>query len=187
VVRKFAAAFCALAGFVLLHEGGHALLGALWGETVGWRAHLWGLAGFEVLFGTPVEERAGFHWAVISGGPNVLTVLAGYGLLAFRTRLRGPRGPATRFPRMLGYWATLFLLLLDPINLSMGPFLYGGDAHGVAAGFGVPVLVVQAVALGVLLVNRELVVRRLLPEWGIETRHPLLRPLPCRRGWLAAS
>jgi hypothetical protein len=40
----------------------------------------------------------------------------------------------------------------------------------------VPVLAVQAVALGVLLVNRELVVRGLLPLWGIETRHPLLRP-----------
>jgi hypothetical protein len=186
-VKKHAALFCALAGFVLLHEGGHALLGTLWGETVGGRAHLWGLAGFEVLFRTPVEKRAGLRWAVMSGGPNVLTVLAGYGLYAFRTRLRGLRSPAPRFGRVLGYWATLFLLLLDPINLSVGPFLYGGDAHGVAAGFGVPVGVVQAVALGVLLTNRELVVRRLLPEWGIETRHPLLRPLPWRRGRLAAS
>jgi hypothetical protein len=179
-VKKFAALFCAITGFVLLHEGGHALLGAIWGEGFGGRAHLWGLAGFEVLFRTPVEERAGFRWAVISGGPNVLTVLAGYGLYAFRTRLRGPRSRPPHFGRVFGYWATLFLLFLDPINLSLGPFLYGGDAHGVAVGFGVPVGVVQAVALAVLLTNRELVVRRLLPEWGIVTRHPLLRPLPRR-------
>jgi hypothetical protein len=186
-VKRVAAAVCALAGFVLLHEGGHALLGAVWSETVGFRAHFWGLAGFEVLFRTPVEEREGLRWAVISGGPNVVTVLAGYGLYAFRARLRGPRHPSARFGRIVGYWATLFLLLLDPVNLAIGPFLYSGDAYGIAVGLAVPVGVVQGVALMVLLVNRELVVRRLLPEWGIETRHPLLRPLPGRLGRLDQS
>jgi hypothetical protein len=181
-MKNLAAAACALAGFVLLHEGGHALLGAAWNETVGFRTHFWGLAGFEVLFRTPVEEREGLRWAVISGGPNVVTVWAGYGLYAVRARVRGPWRPGSRFGRTVGYWATMFLLLLDPVNLALGPFLYGGDAYGVAVGLAVPVGVVQGVALMVLLVNRELVVRRLLPEWGIETRHPLLRPLPGRRG-----
>jgi hypothetical protein len=177
-MKNVAAAACALAAFVLMHEGGHALFGAVWSETVGFRTHVWGLAGFEVLFRTPAEEREGLRWAIISGGPNVVTLLAGYGLYAFRERVRGPWRPGSRFVRTIGYWATLFLLLLDPVNLALGPFLYGGDAYGVAAGLAVPVGVIQGVALLVLLANRELVVRRLLPEWGIKTRHPLLRPFP---------
>jgi hypothetical protein len=43
-MKNVAAAACALAAFVLLHEGGHALLGAVWSETVGSRTHFWGLA-----------------------------------------------------------------------------------------------------------------------------------------------
>jgi hypothetical protein len=175
-VRGYTAALGALLGLVLLHEGGHALAGAFWGETVGFRAHAWGLGGFEVLFQTPVAERGGVRWAVISGLPNLLTVGLGYVLYVLRRRGRD----SGRAVAAILYWGTLLLLLADPLNLSFGPFLYGGDAVGIAVGLGVPVLAVQAVALGVLLVNRELVVRGLLPLWGIETRHPLLRPWPYR-------
>jgi hypothetical protein len=171
-IQGYAAALGALLGLVLLHEGGHALAGAFWGETVGLRAHAWGLGGFEVLFRTPVPERAGVRWAVISGLPNLLTVGLGYVLYGYRRHGR----ESGRLAGRLVYWATLLLLLADPLNLSFGPFLYGGDAVGVAVGLGVPVLAVQAVVLAVLLVNRELVVRGLFPLWGIETRHPLLRP-----------
>lgn len=165
----------ALTVFLVVHEGLHALAGLVWGETVGFAPHLW---GFEVLFRTPVVERAGLRWAVISGLPNVVTVAIGYVFFASRVRLRGLQGG---FARSLGYWSLVFFLLLDPFNLSIASLAFGGDVVGVAVGLGVPVAVVQGGALVLLLANRELVVRRVLPLWGIRTRHPLLRPLPIGR------
>lgn len=165
----------ALTAFLVVHEGLHALLGLVWGETVGFAPHLW---GFEVLFRTSVAERAGLRWAVISGLPNVVTVAIGYVLFASRVRLRGLQGG---FARPLGYWSLVLFLLLDPFNLSIASLAFGGDVVGVAVGLGVPVGVVQGGALVLLLANRELVVRRVLPLWGIRTKHPLFRPLPLGR------
>lgn len=66
-----------------------------------------------------------------------------------------------------------------PLNLAIGPFAYGGDALGIAAGLQVPVLLVQAVALVVFLVDREVVAQRLLPAYSIETKHPLCSDPGC--------
>jgi len=38
------------------------------------------------------------------------------------------------FMSAVGYWLTVMFLLLDPLNLSVGPFLYGGDIGGIVAG-----------------------------------------------------
>ncbi|HLV11409.1 MAG TPA: hypothetical protein VKY42_03080, partial [Trueperaceae bacterium] len=83
------------------------------------------------------------------------------------------RGRGGGFP-VRGLSALRFLV--DPLNLAIGPFAYGGDALGIAAGLQVPVLLVQAVALVVFLVDREVVAQRLLPAYSIETKHPLFRP-----------
>jgi len=73
------------------------------------------------------------------------------------------------------YW-TILSLLLDPLNLSIGPFIYGGDANGIAAGLNIHRYVIQAAFLGVFLINRELVAQKLLPMFGVKTDHPLLKP-----------
>jgi hypothetical protein len=82
-----------------------------------------------------------------------------------------------RIVRELAYWFALLLILLDPLNLSVGPFLYGGDAQGIAVGFDVRVGVVQALSLVLLMVNRELAAQVVLPAFGVAATHPLLRPL----------
>jgi len=71
----------------------------------------------------------------------------------------------------------LICLLADPFNLSVGPFLYGGDANGIAVGLGINRIVIQAIFLVVLVANRELVAQKLIPMYNVEGNHLLFRPL----------
>jgi len=74
------------------------------------------------------------------------------------------------------YYLTLLGLLLDPLNLSIGPFIYGGDVNGIAVGLDISRYLVQTIFFLILLANRELVAQKLLPMYDVKTEHPLLRP-----------
>jgi hypothetical protein len=171
-MRRYASLAVAVLIFALIHEGAHALAAWFWNEAAGFTLHWWGA---EVMYRTAPEVRTGGRWAVISGLPNVLTVLLGYLLLTFR---RGVRWLPLVMLRDVLFYLTVLLLILDPINLSVMYFIFGGDAVGIHVGLGVPIGLIQVIAFAVLLFNRELLVRRLLPLWGVRTRHPLFRPLP---------
>lgn len=56
------------------------------------------------------------------------------------------------------YYMTFLFLLLDALNLSIGPFFCSGDVHDIAPGFGVQHYLILFVFLIVLLVNLELIV-----------------------------
>jgi len=169
-MRKWLAIALAVVIIATMHEGTHALTAAVCGEYEAFHTRPIGL---EVTFKTPVEERSGIRWAFISGTSNVVTLLIGYALL-----IRGQSFANLRngFLRAMFYYLTALSLLFDAFNLSIGPFIYGGDAHGIAAGLGINLYIVQAVFLLVLLVNRELVAQKLLPMYQVETKHPLFRP-----------
>jgi len=64
-------------------------------------------------------------------------------------------------------------MLGDAFNLSVGPFIYGGDINGISKGVGVNRYIIQSIFFIVLLLNRELLVQKLLPVYGIKTKHPL--------------
>jgi hypothetical protein len=68
---------------------------------------------------------------------------------------------------------TLISLLADLFNLSVGPFIYGGDANGIAAGLGINRYIIQMIFLVVLLVNRELVAQKLFPMYNVPIKHIL--------------
>ncbi len=172
----FLLAFVVLLG---LHEGVHAATAAMYGELEGVRpvslvvSGIGVPAGVEVLFRTPVEGRSGVQWALISGASNVVTVAMGYSLLLIGGK---SNRYLTGLPRLAAYYLTLLALLVDPLNLSLGPFVYGGDAEGIAVGLGISRYLVQGVMGLVLLVNRELVAQKLLPTYGVETTARLFRP-----------
>ena len=66
-------------------------------------------------------------------------------------------------------------MIFDPFNLSIGPFIWGGDINGITTGLRINQYVVQSIFLIILLINRELIAQKLLPEFSIETKHILLR------------
>jgi len=157
--------------FVLVHEGTHALVATFYGEYEAFRIRP---IGFEIQFRTPVEERDGIHWAFISGASNLVTILIGYLLMLFGERLVRLR---SLFLRATLFYLTLILLLADPLNLSIGPFIYGGDANGIAIGLGLNRYIIQMIFLVVLFVNREFVAQRLFPMYGVQVKHILFQPL----------
>jgi len=172
-MKRWVSFLLAVATALFLHEALHALLAALWGELADVRAVM-GLFP-EVVYGTPVSDRQGSHWAVIAGSPSLATVALGYSLLALR-------GPISRLPhglrRSFLFYLTLICLVMDPLNLFVGPFVYGGDAEGIAAGLGIRVEWVQGGALLLLLAGRELVARALFPFYKTGRPPWLFRPLP---------
>jgi hypothetical protein len=162
--------FVLVAVFVLtLHEGVHALIAAIYSE---YNAFHWSIFP-QVIFRTPTEERIGIQWAVISGTSSLVTLSLGYLLLALGRRIARTH---SMFLKASIYYLTLISLFSDAFNLSVGPFIYGGDATGIAVGLGVSRYLVQAIFFLVLLVNRELVAQKLLPIYEVKTDHPLFRP-----------
>ncbi len=162
-----------LAALVLLivHEGTHALMAMLYGEYDA--LHLRPI-GVEVTYRTAVDERSGIQWAFISGASNLVTVLMGYLLLMFGERLARLHSV---FLRAIIFFLTMLSLIWDPFNLSVGPFIYGGDANGIAVGLGINRYIIQAISLVVLLVNREIVAQKLFPMYDVQVKHILFRPL----------
>jgi len=169
-VKKLLTFLIAFLIVILVHEGAHALVAAAYGELAAFQVHPY---GFEVIFKTPIAQRQGIEWGFISGASNVITVLLGYLLLFFVKPIANMKNS---FMSAVGYWLIMMFLLLDPLNLSVGPFLYGGDIGGIVAGFGVNQYLVQIVSFAIFLINRELVAQVLLPAYGIKTDHPLFKP-----------
>ncbi len=169
-MKRWLAFLLAAIAIALIHEGMHAVMAAMYHELDSFQVHLIGL---EVIYKTPTPERQGVHWAFISGASNLATILLGYTLLLLARKFA-----ACRFwlIKAGAFYLTLLALLADPFNLSLGAFIYGGDANGIAAGLGINRYLIQIVFLGVLLVNRELIARRLLPLYNVQVRSFLLQP-----------
>jgi hypothetical protein len=156
--------------YQLVHEGIHIITSTAFGEFDTVR---WNVLGPAVIYKTPVDHRVGARWAVIAGTSNLATILIGY-LLLYKANVLSQI--PSLFAKGFFYYLTLTFLCLDALNLSVGPFVYGGDAVGVAFGLGVNLYLIQAVFFIVFLVNRELVAKKLLPAYGVETDHIALRP-----------
>ena len=170
-MKRWLAFLLAVLVLVTVHEGTHALMAMLFGEYEAFHIRP---MGFEVTFRTVVDERSGIQWAFISGASNLVTLLMGYLLLMLGERLACLLGV---FLKASIFYLTMLSLLSDPFNLSVGPFIYGGDANGMAVGLGINRYIIQAIFLVVLLVNRELVAQNLFPMYNVQVKHILFRPL----------
>ncbi len=171
MLRRYIPLVAVLALFAVIHEGTHAVVALAFDEYQAMRVHPYGL---EVIFRTPVDARVGVEWAYISGLSNLITLTIGYILFALRTPLASI---GSTFARAMAYWVTVLFMLADALNLSLGPFIYGGDVNGIVRGFGISRPTVQIVFFLVLMLNRELLIHDVLPLYGIKTRHIMFRPL----------
>ncbi|MBE0431988.1 hypothetical protein IBX73_00830 [candidate division WOR-3 bacterium] len=167
---KYLCFIVAIVIFAVIHESLHVLVALAFDEYQWFVVHPYGL---EVIFKTEPAARQGVAWGFISGTSNMVTILIGYVLFISRNRIRS----LPHFSmRTLGYYATIIFLLVDAFNLSIGPFIYGGDINGIVRGFGINRYAVQSLFFVVLLVNRELIAQKVMPLYGVRTRHPLFIP-----------
>jgi len=72
------------------------------------------------------------------------------------------------------YYVTVVFLLFDAINLSIGPFFYGGDALGIAAGLKSYPWIIQMFFGIILLINRELIIS-FMRSFGIRSNNILFK------------
>ncbi len=169
-MSKYLTFILAMVIFAIVHEGAHALVAQAFAEYQAFQVHPYGL---EVVFKTPVAEREGVKWGLISATSNVVTLLLGYLMFFFRVKIAHL---GSSFLSALGYWLILLFLILDALNLSFSPFIYGGDIGGIVAGFGINQYLIQIIFFIVLLINRELITQKLLPLYGVKTKHFLFQP-----------
>jgi len=169
-MKKYLTLIPTLIIFAIIHEGLHALIAYIYGEYAGFHVKPF---GFEVIFITPVEERSGLMWGFISGTSNIATILMGYLMATFLNRFQ--KLP-NYYVRSFSYYLMIFLLLLDPLNISIGPLIYGGDAEGIAVGFGINRWLVQGIFFIIFILNRELIAQKIIPAYRIKTRHPFFIP-----------
>jgi len=168
-MRKYLSLVLALIIFAIIYEGIHALVAIAFDEYQTFVIHPYGL---EVRFKTPVAQREGIKWGFISGMSNVVTLSLGYLLFSFRTKIKSVRNPLIS---ALGYWLVVIFMLVDAFNLSIVPFIHGGDINGIAEGFAINRYAIQSIFFMLLLLNRELIVQKLLPVYGIKSKHPFFQ------------
>jgi hypothetical protein len=155
---------------VTLHEGAHAILALIYGEFADFIIKFY---GYEVVYLTPPDQRTGLHWMFISGISSLLTIAFGYFFFLKKVHFVQLQGWLIR---TTVFWVVILGLIMDPLNLSVGPFIYEGDALGIELGSGIPLLWIQLFFFAVFLINRELAAQVWLPAFGVHTRHPLLMP-----------
>ena len=170
-MKRYIPLVLAILLFVIVHEGTHAVVASMFNEFASFQVKYY---GFEVHFKTPVPDRSGIKWGFISGMSNIITLTIGYLLFIYRKNVANYK---SAFFRTFGYWVTFFFLLFDPLNLSIMPFVFGGDIGGIVEGFRINKYLVQFIFFMVLLINRELIIHQLFPLYGVKSRHPLFRPL----------
>lgn len=160
----------ALALYFLIHENLHALISSLFNEFDALRWHWYGP---EVIYMTSVEDRTPeIKWFFISGVSNFVTLAIGYVTFLLRNKIIVLKSALIK--NFLFYLAVVFLLC-DAVNLSMGPFIYGGDAPGIAAGLNIKLWMIQIFFGIVLLINRELIAT-LMKLYGIRSGNILFKP-----------
>jgi len=159
----------ALILYMLIHEGLHAYIALLFNEYDVIKIHWYGP---EVLFVTPVAERTSeIKWFIISGFSNLVTLLTGYLLFIMKRKIINLKLPTLR---SILYYVTIVFLLFDAVNLSIGPFLYGGDVNGISAGLKIKPWIIQILFGSILLVNRELIVK-FMNCFGIRSSNMLFK------------
>lgn len=156
--------------FVIVHESMHILIAIPFNE---YQSFVYKLIGPEVIYKTPIAEREGLKWCFISGIPNIVTLIIGYILFYFREILN----QTPKLLKSLFFYLTVFFLLFDAFNLSLGPFIYGGDIGGISIGLGINQIIIQFTFFILLLINREIIIQKIFPVYRVETKHFLFKPL----------
>ena len=156
--------------YFFLHEGLHFSISLCYDEFHKLIFHLYGP---EIVYITIVENRKGFQWFLISGMSNMFTIALGYALYLIKRRILEIN---IVYLKSFLYYLTIIMLLVDPLNLSIGPFIYGGDAKGIATGLGINIYYIQLVSMVVFLINRELAAQFILQS-GVQVKSCILKPI----------
>ncbi len=155
--RKWLGLIAAIVLYYIVHEGAHLAAALLYGAYRGVR--LLG-PGVQVVVDTAaLTER---QLAVFSSVGCIATLFAAYILCAATAQLVRSR---SKMLKAVCYYATLALLLVDPLYLSLlYKFFGGGDMNGILL-FGIPEAAVRVFFAVIATVNAVIIIKRVYPAY----------------------
>jgi hypothetical protein len=156
--RKWFALIIAIALYYVIHEGAHLLVALICGTFKEIRLIAWGL-GMQVVVETTAMSDTQIWMFSIAGA--AATLLTGYLMVLKRKSVLKSSNETVR---AIGWYATLVLLCLDPLYLSViHRFVGGGDFNGIILA-GIPSAIIVIIFL-VFMVLNLLIIKMIYPEY----------------------
>ena len=155
-MRQYAGLLAAIAAYYLIHEGAHLLYALLIGTF-----KQVNIGGLGIQIDVYAERMTGVQMGVFCIVGSIATQFTGWCLSAAANRIG--KSPSKVFKACM-YYATIALLLIDPLYLSvLCGFFGGGDMNGIALLF--PELAARFLYSALLVINGCIFWRRVLPAY----------------------
>jgi len=144
--------------YLVIHEGTHLVQAVIANNFEYIR--IVGIFGIEIMM---KEVPSGIQLALFSGLSGIVTVTVGYVLYFLMPKILEIKKD---FIKIILYYSTLVLLILDPIYLSvLHYFVGGGDMNGITKGLGISSLPISIIYGLIAIVNIYLIVKRVYPGY----------------------
>ena len=155
-MRQYAGLLAAIAAYYLIHEGAHLVYALLIGTF-----KQVNIGGLGIQIDVYAERMTGVQMGVFCIVGSIATLITGWCLSAAANRIC--KCPSKVFKACM-YYATISLLLIDPLYLSvLCNFFGGGDMNGIA--LLIPELAARVLYSALLVINGCLIWRRVYPVY----------------------
>lgn len=158
-MRKWFSLIIAVGFYYIIHEGAHLIVALLSGTFQSARLVKWGL-GIQIV--ADIDVMSNMQIFVFSIMGAVATLIVGY-IMVWQTKKIVKS--SSMLLRAIAYYATLILLCLDPLYLSViSRFVGGGDLNGIVL-VGIPETVAAIFCLMLLVLNLFIFFKLVYPHY----------------------
>lgn len=155
--RKWFGVLMAVLLYYIVHEGAHLLTALCYGVFD--RINFMGIG---VQIATHTELMSDMQTAIFCVVGSIASLLAAY-MLVWAAKLITKSG--SKVLKAVGYYATIALLVLDPLYLAvLYRFVGGGDMNGILL-FGLPEIAVELVYGAIGVVNICIIIKYIYPAY----------------------
>lgn len=156
-LRKWLSIIIAIIMYYIIHEGAHIVVALLYGVLE--KVKFLGL-GVQIV--AEIENLSHFQTAIFCIIGSVSTLVVAYILVSLTNIIVKSK---SKVFKAICYYATLALLLLDPLYLSViYKFVGGGDMNGILL-LGIPELVIQIIFGSIAVMNIFLIIKKVYPKY----------------------
>lgn len=150
--------FISIIIYYIIHEGTHLIQAILSGNFD--YVRFVGIFGIEIMI---KEVPTGLELAMFSGLSSIVTILLGYFLIITISKIFMLK---SKMMKIIFYYTTIILLVLDPIYMSiLHRFIGGGDMNGVIKGLGVSSVFVSIIFGILFIINSYIIIKKVYPAY----------------------
>lgn len=154
-LRKWLSLMISIILYYVIHEGTHVIVALYYG--VFQKIRILGL-GIQVV--TKIEALSSFQKAIFCVSGSISTLIVGYFLVLLTKKILKIN---SKLFKAICYYATIVLLLLDPIYLTvLYKYVGGGDMNGIIL-FGLKEFSIQLLSFIILILNITIIIKQIYP------------------------